>query len=49
MTRVLFPIYVKALFDGSLDREAARERDREQRLEELTRQLRERETAAPDA
>src|SRR6516225_10300568 len=27
VTRVLFPIYVKALFDGSLDREAARERE----------------------
>jgi hypothetical protein len=33
--RVLLPIGIKALLDGSLDREAARERDRKEALERL--------------
>jgi hypothetical protein len=33
--RVLLPIGIKALLDGSLDREAARERNRAATLEEL--------------
>ena len=35
--RVVLMIGAKALLDGTLDREAARERDRERVLEELTR------------
>ena len=37
--RVLFMICVKAMLDGTLEREIARERDRERRLEELARRL----------
>ena len=38
--RVLLPIGIKALLDGSLDREAARERNRARVLEKLDRELR---------
>jgi hypothetical protein len=38
--RVLLPIGIKALFDGSLDREAARERNRAAVLEKLDRKFR---------
>jgi hypothetical protein len=37
--RIVFAIGVKALLDGSLDREAARERNRQRVVEELARQL----------
>jgi hypothetical protein len=37
----VFMIGAKALFDGRLGREAARERDRQPLLEELSRKLRE--------
>jgi hypothetical protein len=37
--RVLLPIGIKAALDGSLDREAARERTRAAVLEELDRTL----------
>ena len=37
--RVLFPIYVKALLDGSLDREAACEREERRFVAELGRRL----------
>ena len=47
--RVVFMIAVKAMLDGSLEREIARERDRERRLEELARDLGLREGAAPKA
>jgi hypothetical protein len=40
--RVLLPIGMKAVLDGSLDRDLARERDRQRLLEELNRNLRER-------
>jgi len=39
VTRVLLSIGIKALLDGSLDREAARERDRAAVIEELERKL----------
>ena len=39
MTRVFLSIGIKAMLDGTLAREAARERDREQRLEELLAQV----------
>jgi len=35
--RILLKIGVKAMLDGTLDREATRERDRQRILEELTR------------
>ena len=35
--RVFLRIGVKAMFDGSLDREAARERERDRLLSEMTR------------
>jgi hypothetical protein len=38
--RVLLPIGIKAMLDGTLAREAARERDRQRLLEELDRKLR---------
>jgi hypothetical protein len=41
-------IGIKAVLDGSLDRELARERNRAAELEELNRRLRETEAAAPD-
>ena len=47
--RVLLPIGIKALLDGSLAREVDRERNRAAVLEELDRKLREREPAAPSA
>jgi hypothetical protein len=50
--RVLFPIHLKALLDGTLDSELARERDRERILEELNRKMRARSEpldAAPGA
>jgi hypothetical protein len=37
--RIVFPICVKAMLDGTLEREIARERDRERRLEELARRI----------
>jgi hypothetical protein len=37
--RVILPIGIKALFDGKLGCEAARERDRQQILDELARRL----------
>ena len=37
VTRVVFTICLKAALDGTLRREAARERDRERILEELSR------------
>jgi hypothetical protein len=37
--RVLLPIGIKALLDGSLDREAVRERNRAGALEEIARKL----------
>jgi hypothetical protein len=37
--RIVFPICVKTMLDGTLEREIARERDRERRLEELARRL----------
>jgi hypothetical protein len=37
--RVLLPIGIKALLDGSLGREAARERNRAAVLEEIARKL----------
>jgi hypothetical protein len=40
MIRVLLKIGVKAMLDGSLGREAARERDRERILAEMARDLR---------
>jgi hypothetical protein len=40
--RVLLPIGIKAMLDGTLAREATRERDRQHVLEELDRELRER-------
>jgi hypothetical protein len=40
VTRVVFTICVKAYLDGTLGREAARERDRERVLAELARTLR---------
>jgi hypothetical protein len=42
VTRVVFAIGVKALLDGRLGREAARERDRHRILDEVERRLRER-------
>ena len=39
--RILLPIGIKAALDGSLDRDLARERDRQRLLEELSRKLRE--------
>jgi hypothetical protein len=37
--RIVFPICVKAMLDGTIEREIARERDRKRRLEELARRL----------
>ena len=37
--RILLPIGIKAMLDGSLDRDLARERDRAAMLEELARDL----------
>jgi hypothetical protein len=48
-TRVVFTICLKAVRDGRLGREAARERDRERVLEELLSRFQEREGAARDA
>ena len=42
VVRVVFTICVKAMLDGTLDREAARERNRQRVLDELDRKLRER-------
>jgi hypothetical protein len=39
-TRVVFTIGLKAFLDGRLDRDAARERDRERVLAEMARELR---------
>ena len=36
VTRVVFMVGAKALFDGKLGRDAARERDRQRALKELT-------------
>ena len=47
--RVFLSIGLKAMLNGTLDREAARERNRQSILEELHRKLREREAAAPSA
>jgi hypothetical protein len=49
--RVVFKIGVKALLDGTLDRDVARERDRAAALEKLAAALaaRQREGTAPDA
>jgi hypothetical protein len=47
--RVFLSIGLKAMLNGTLDREAARERNRQRVLDELDRKLRERETAAPSA
>ena len=48
VARVILMIGIKAVLDGSLDRELARERNRDAELEELNRRLRETEAAAPD-
>jgi hypothetical protein len=40
VTRIFLSIGIKALLDGSLAREAQRERDQQRRLEELTRAMR---------
>ena len=49
--RVLWPIGIKALFDGKLGRDAARERQRTAALEAMRRALatRQSESAAPEA
>jgi hypothetical protein len=47
--RILLPIGIKAVLDGSLDRDLARDRNRQRIHEELDRELREREAAAPSA
>ena len=47
VTRVVFAIGVKALLDGTLGHEAARERNRDAALERLTEALRARAPAAP--
>jgi hypothetical protein len=49
--RILLPICVKALLNGTLGREAARERNRAAALEKLAAELaaRQREGTAPDA
>jgi hypothetical protein len=47
--RIVFAIGAKALLDGRLGRDAARERDRERVLGELLRGFRAREGAARDA
>jgi len=39
--RILLPIGIKAVLDGSLERDLARERDRQRLLDELSRKLRE--------
>jgi hypothetical protein len=39
--RVLLPIGIKAALDGSLDRDLARERNRQRLLDELSHKLRE--------
>jgi hypothetical protein len=49
VSRVILRIGIKALLDGTLGREAARERDRERVLGELLRGFQEREGAARDA
>ena len=46
--RVLLAIGVKALLDGKLGREAARERERQRVLEELARGFTEKENFAPN-
>jgi len=46
--RVLLAIGVKALLDGKLGREAARERERQRVLEELARLFTEKENFAPN-
>jgi hypothetical protein len=47
--RVLLPICIKAVLDGKLGCEAARERDRDAALDDLARQFGEKEGAASDA
>jgi hypothetical protein len=51
LLRVILPIGIKALPDGKVGRDAARERDRGRRLEELARAfgIGQREGAAPEA
>ena len=49
VTRVVFTVCLKAVLDGRLGREAARERDRGRVLEELLRGFQEREGAGRDA
>ena len=49
--RIMFPICMKALLDGTLDREAARDRNRDAMLEGVLRGLEARQAArtAPEA
>jgi hypothetical protein len=46
--RVILPICIKALVDGKLGRDAARERNRDAVLADLERRLGEKEGAAPE-